>query len=365
MTLLEGPAMKALLDWYAREGRQYPWTGIRNPWGVWVSEIMLQQTTVAAVENRYEAWMKKYPSPRALAEAPEEDLLREWEGLGYYNRARNLAAAARELTSSYGGKIPSDSKTLQSFPGVGPYVASAVASFAFGERCAALDANGKRLAQRLSGTARWNRGLEEAFRAAVERCMTEADSGTVNSAIMQLGQQVCTPRNARCEHCPLKEWCRAFGEGMQDAIPMRKQKNTIRKKTALALLVREGRVLLEKKESGIGRGLWVFPPADIFNLRKNEWEKRGLLGEEGDFVHYYTRYREVLRPEVYVPVNEANQSEKPVKDVSANPENRTRNLEWVSMEKLSLHPMPSVYRRIAGELTQYMNHEATTCFQPG
>ncbi len=349
--LLNSGDWKALRSWYEQNGAAYPWAGISNPWAIWVSEVMLQQTTVSVVEKRFVQWMRKYPSPESLAAAPEEEVLREWEGLGYYSRARNLAASARELTLNYGGRVPRSSEVLQTFPGVGPYVASAVASFAFGERTAAIDANGRRIAQRLAARQEWNSSLEKEFRQAVEKGMSGENPGILNAALMQLGQQVCTPRKPQCPRCPLKKRCAAQKAGLQDQIPPRRRGNIIQKQTVLALLVHKRQVLMVKRKEGIGRGLWFFPDLKAVEALagkdwENKWTQTGILDT---FIHTYTRYRELLQPAVFeLPENQ----EKPVWRNAAD-------IHWSGINELGGRPMASVYRQITQALVIFLENRYT------
>ena len=345
MISLDDSIVGALLDWFDSHGVAYPWAVESDPWAIWVSEVMLQQTTVGAVEPRYRRWMKRFPNPESLAEADEEEVLREWEGLGYYSRARNLASAAREICGGYGGRIPSDAAGLKKLPGVGEYIASAVASFAFGERKAAIDANGRRIAQRLSASETWDSALEHSFRSKIEELMPVENPGRLNAAVMQLGQQVCTPRNPDCGECPLSPACGAREQGRQGEIPPRRRQEVIQLETRLALLMRENRIFIQKRTSGIGRGLWTFPSRESLIDIDRQW--RSIGGLPGA-VHCYTRYRETLIPEIYA-----------VKQVEgSSPEDLANdcldNGEWAELDNMAERPMPSVYRRITEQLIDYI-----------
>ena len=244
-------------------GEPYPWSvdSARppDPYGVWVSEVMLQQTTVAAVRPRYRRWMERFPTVESLACSSQDDVLREWEGLGYYSRARNLHSAAAEIRTVYAGAMPGDPQGLRALPGVGEYIASAVASIAFGYPVAAVEANGRRVAQRFAAVEDWNQDLEKAFRGVVEDSMERWGPGTVNAAVMQFGQRICPPRGPRCDQCPLSLGCLAHYRGIEETIPRKRRQKVIRKTTDLALLRRRNRVWIEKRQGGIGSGLWGFP----------------------------------------------------------------------------------------------------------
>ena len=334
---LDEPAVAALLDWFAACGVAYPWTETADPWAVWVSEIMLQQTTVGAVGPRYRRWMERFPTPEALAAADDEEILREWEGLGYYSRARNLAAAAREVADS-GGGIPGDSRSLRALPGVGEYTAAAVASLAFGERIAAVDANGRRIAQRLTASEEWTAALDRAFRAALEARMPADAPGRLNAAVMQLGQLVCTPREPDCPACPLAPGCAARKRGLQGEIPRRRRRETVRLRTPLALLVWDDAVLLARKAEGIAAGLWIFPPEAAVAFPGGRPEPAAHLAET---VHAYTRFRETLAPAVFPARGDETVEE-------------AAETAWAGPEDLAGKPMPTAYRGIAGELAGWL-----------
>ncbi len=344
MSLLEGfdkNSAEALLEWFREHGVAYPWADSPDAWGIWVSEVMLQQTTVGAVEPRYRRWMERFPTPRALAAAGEQEVLREWEGLGYYNRARNLASAAAEVQNIYGGRIPEEAEELRKLPGVGEYIAAAVSSFAFGKRRAAVDANGRRIAQRLEARESWDKELEASFRTVVEELMPVENPGEMNAALMQLGQLVCTSRSPKCGSCPLAEHCRARIEGVQESIPRRRRQEVVRKKTKLAILIDGEKVLMRKKAGGIGKGLWVFlPEAEIENL-ENLWDTGQELPRQ---THSYTRYREMLLPRIF--------SRKSGK--KSPREMLLEGSEFQLIADLGELPMPTAYRRITEELMKVL-----------
>ena len=344
MSLLEGfdkNTAGTLLEWFREHGVAYSWTDSPDAWGIWVSEVMLQQTTVGAVEPRYRRWMECFPSPEALAAAGEQEVLREWEGLGYYNRARNLASAAAEIQSFYGGQIPEEAEELQNLPGVGEYIAAAVSSFAFGKRRAAIDANGRRIAQRLEAREFWDKELEKAFRNVVEELMPSENPGEMNAALMQLGQPVCTPRSPDCGNCPLADICRARSEGVQESIPRRRRQEVIQKETKLAILIDGEKILMRKKAEGIGKGLWVYPPEiEIENLER-DWETLLDIQQQ---THSYTRYRELLLSRVF--------QRKPGKKSPG--EMILEGSEFQLITDLGELPMPTAYRRITDELMRVL-----------
>ena len=218
---------------------------------------MLQQTTATTVSRRFSQWMERYPSPDSLAKAGEEDILRDWEGLGYYNRVRNLAAAAREIVTRYGGRVPAGTESFRALPGVGDYIAAAVGSMAFGKRKVAIDANLKRIALRLTGQLEWNRKLEEEFRKGIEDSMSRLElwPGYLNAALMQFGQIVCVPRIPKCTGCPLEMDCVAHSRGIEREIPRRERKQITRISTRIA-------ILLLGKQSFYGTAFFRYSPGE-------------------------------------------------------------------------------------------------------
>ncbi len=217
---------EALVVWFSREGRRYPWRETRDPWAILVSEIMLQQTTIPTVLGRYEAWMQQFPTPAALAAVSEQEALRSWEGLGYYRRVRALQATARAVVAEHGGVFPEDEAALRSLPGIGEYTAAAVLSFAFNKPAVLIDANVARVLARLYNdptpidTAAGRKLLRQRAGELLHRTNPRA----YNSAIMELGQSCCIPSHPLCAICPVRAWCRATAP---DALPVKKQERTI------------------------------------------------------------------------------------------------------------------------------------------
>ena len=240
-----------------------PWRQSRDPYAIWVSEIMLQQTRVETVRGYYTRWMARLPTVRALAEAPLDDVLALWSGLGYYARARNLKAAAELLTARDGGEVPRDPAALLALPGVGAYTAGAIASIAFGLPEPILDGNVARVLSRLFAIdAPAEAASTKAQLWALARALVPADAPSeFNQAMMELGATVCTPRSPQCLTCPLAKPCRARAAGIQEDLPrrrVRKQPPTVQ---ALALVARcRTRVLLGRRPArGLWGGLWEPP----------------------------------------------------------------------------------------------------------
>ena len=240
----------ALLRWYRRERRDLPFRRTRDPWAVWVSETILQQTTVATGVPRWERFLSRFPTVSSLAAASEREVLAEWSGLGYYARARNLHRAAR-LVEEAGGAIPRSVEGLRTLPGVGPYTAAAVASIAFGLPVPLVDGNVARVLARLlaiPGDARTGRS-RAAVEAAAAALLNRRSPGGHNQALMELGALVCLPRKPRCSSCPLARECRALASGRPETFPARRaRKAPVRIRLAAGLALRRGRhVLVEDR----------------------------------------------------------------------------------------------------------------------
>ena len=249
---------RALLDWYDRAKRELPWRGTRDPYRIWLSEIMLQQTRAEAVAPRYEAFLARFPTVEALAAADEEAVLKAWEGMGYYSRARNLRRAAMEVARR--GEFPQSAKELQTLPGVGAYTAAAVASIAFDEAAPALDGNQARVLARLlafEGTVDTPQKLRRAAAALIDR----ERPGDYNQALMDLGSGICTPRAPKCEICPVAAFCAARAGGDAESYPRLPPPIARREvEVTVVLAYLNGRVLVRRRPSrGLLAGLWEFP----------------------------------------------------------------------------------------------------------
>ena len=261
--ILPPEAVNALLGWYDANARDLPWRKTSDPYRIWVSEIMLQQTRVEAVKPYYERFLAAFPTVRDLAAAPEEKLLKLWEGLGYYSRARNLQKAARVVVDEYGGTMPADEEKLRKLPGIGDYTAGAIASIAFGLRAPAVDGNVLRVLSRVSGS-RADIALPETkadFRNAL-RAVVPARAGAFAQSLIELGACVCVPNGeAKCDLCPLAGWCAAKRDGLTAELPVRSPKKPRRIEDRTILLIRDGdRTALHKRpEKGLLAGLYEYP----------------------------------------------------------------------------------------------------------
>ncbi len=254
---------KRLVTWYSKEKRNLPWRQTKDPYAIWISEIMLQQTRVDTVIPYYERFLKEFPTVEALADAREERVLKKWEGLGYYSRARNLHSAAREMVERYGGELPQRKEELQSLKGFGPYTSGAVASIAFGEAVPAVDGNVIRVYSRLFAT---NKNIPLIAQKLVE----PKDPSSFNQSVMELGALVCLPKNPKCLLCPLRTICRAQKLGRVEEFPSRNRAISVKTLRSFAFVVQSGNsVLLRRRPSkGLWGGLWEFPMLEAKSLNQ-------------------------------------------------------------------------------------------------
>lgn len=287
-----GAIAEPLLAWYDVNKRSLPWRGTRDPYRVWVSEIMLQQTRVAAVLPYYLSWMEELPTVEALAAVEEERLMKLWQGLGYYSRARNLQKAARVIVEDLAGRFPGHYAELIQLPGVGDYTAGAIASIAFGERVPAVDGNVLRVAARVADIREniMDAKVRRAFRSRMAEAMPQKRPGAFNQALMDLGATVCLPNGApECGRCPLADLCEAKRLEAQSSLPARSKKPARRvEERTVYLLLREGRAALRRRpERGLLAGLWEFPhvpgalgegeavgPVETWGLTPIDWRKK-------------------------------------------------------------------------------------------
>jgi A/G-specific adenine glycosylase len=250
---------KRLLAWYDRNQRDLPWRRDKDPYRVWLSEIMLQQTRVAAVLEHYRQFLRRFPSVEKLAKAREASVLAAWSGLGYYRRARMLHAAARQIVAEYGGEFPASAGELRDLPGIGRYTAAAIASIAFGESMAVVDGNVERVLERIQGRALAG---EELWLEA-ESLLHRSRPGDFNQAMMELGATVCLPRQPNCRACPVVELCASRGELAKPAKKTRQKKREIH----YALARRDRSVLLVRRPdvASLMPGMWELPeiPAGV------------------------------------------------------------------------------------------------------
>ena len=282
---------RRLLAWYRKHARPLPWRESPDPYRVWVSEIMLQQTTTAAVRPYFDRFQQRFPSVRDLADASESDVLRLWEGLGYYSRARNLHKAARLIVDECSGVIPDNIEELLKLPGIGPYTARAIASMAYGHGVGILEANTIRLYSRLTALEedpRSTSGNRTLWQFA-DWVVAPRAASSFNQAAMDVGSTICTPGNPLCHQCPLMHQCSGFRSGRQHELPRTTPKKQITDVTEVALVLRRNRKILVRQYSEGERwaGLWDFARFPVST-------------EDGDRILTLPRHHSVSPPALFV-----------------------------------------------------------------
>lgn len=346
-----------LLEWFDQGGIDYPWGECPTPYRVWVSEIMLQQTVVTAAINHFKRWMELFPDVKSLAEAEEQSVLKAWEGLGYYSRARNLRKGAQYLIDNHDGCLPEDYKKLLKVPGIGDYTARAVLSLAFSRAYPVLDANVRRIAQRLTAIKEWQSSDDSSLMESLEDLIPSDKPGVFNCALMQLGQQICRVRTPNCESCPLKQSCKSRELGLQGEIPAPKKRKIKEKKSVLCLLLRDSRILMTRRDTGIGRGLWFIPALPqgeedniLAALEESCSKKAGAVTEKiekpmvlKERVHLYTSWREKLDTRLFFLPKEAD-------DIPSWVSKDKESCEWIKLSHLDDYPTASVYRKILNDI---------------
>ncbi len=329
----------ALESWFQAHGRDYPWRRTRDPYAILVSEVMLQQTQITTVLDRgfYERWMSRFPNVERLAEASEEDVLSAWQGLGYYRRARNLHRLAQVILNEHDGKFPENPEQILSLPGIGPYTAGAVASFAFGLAEPIVDGNVARVLSRLWDDATpmdSTEGSRRLWQRANAIVKTSRDPRVLNSALMELGQVVCRPIKPACMLCPLHQQCQTR---TPEQLPVKKTKTVLTEVTERVFFVQTPEGVLLEQELGKRRtGLWKLPS---LQLEEDAALPRVLLK-----THYgITRYKVILW-------------------VHEKPPGISHRDNWRCFQQTELQelPMPSPYRRALEKLLQMELNAAPT-----
>ena len=300
---------KNLLAWFGTHQRQLPWRETENPYCIWVSEVMLQQTQVKKVLEYYQDFLNRFPDVESLASAALQDLLKTWEGLGYYARARNLHKAARIVVKDLKGEIPTDYGTFRKLPGVGEYIAAAVQSIAFNAPYAVVDGNVKRVLARLFliETPTNQSALAKVFQEKADLLLNHNVPGSCNQAMMELGATVCRPKSPTCIVCPVNTACRAFRTAQQEGFPVRKKSKPLPEYHIVAGVVhkKDSILITQRKPDGLLGGLWEFPGAKIRGKETPEKacirairEETNLLVEPIEYLtrvkHAYTHFKTVM-----------------------------------------------------------------------
>jgi A/G-specific adenine glycosylase len=331
---------RRLLHWYDKNKRDLPWRKTKDPYAIWVAETMLQQTQVKTVILYYESFLKVFPTIRALARAPQQQVLRAWSGLGYYRRAENLRRAARQLLRRHEGKIPQIYDELRSLPGIGNYTAGAILSIAFQRRYPALDGNARRVLSRL-----FNLTDDTELRARAIQLIPSSRPGDFNQALMELGATLCTPRAPDCAVCPVTFACAARPRIHLRARPTSRPESVFRNVTwPLAIVRRQGKILLHHRSTkGLLAHLWELPGGEVGQRGRPEAALRRQLGDlsadlsrpwrVGEFRHSIT-YRRIRAPIYLFDYRPTGKIRLPA-----------RRWRWTQRSKLGNYPMSSMTRK--------------------
>ncbi|HET7010147.1 MAG TPA: A/G-specific adenine glycosylase [Anaerolineales bacterium] len=341
---------RELLTWYREHKRDLPWRGTRDAYAVWVSEVMLQQTRAETVVPYYLRWMRRFPTPASLARATEQQVMRLWEGLGYYRRALALRNGARQIMNEHGGSVPRDPASLARLPGVGSYTAAAVAAIAFDADEIALDGNLRRVLSRLSNLDRDPRRpeAERMLRQYARRKLPPGHAADFNQALMDLGALICVTREPRCGLCPVGAWCVARKKGLQAQRPVRGRSRRVPEHVATAGVIRRnGRVLIAKRPPGVLLGgLWEFPGGKRRSRESlHDCLRRELREELGVRVRVGERVGEIRHSYSHFGVTVYAFECRLLRGTPAALEHAA--IHWAAPSRLKAYPMGFVARRIA------------------
>jgi len=354
---------RQLLNWYEEEKREMPWRNNRDPYRILVSEFMLQQTQVKTVIPYFERWIKSFPTLQKLAQARESTVLKHWEGLGYYSRARNLRKTAQIIQQEYSGKVPESLSEIMKLPGVGRYTAGAVLSIAFDQRVPVLDGNVKRVLSRifLLKENGGNRKSENVLWEVMQNLLPKMETGNFNQAFMELGATVCLPKKPLCLLCPLKRTCQAQESGKQNHYPPRKQPPPSSKiEVSAGVILRRNKIFIQKRKTGgLMGGLWEFPggkfePGESPEqcLHREIQEELGVtlhIDEKLMVVkHSYTRFRVTLHV-FFCRIRSGRLSPTACEE-----------WDWVKMEELETYPFPAANVKIIKRLMTTRGRASST-----
>ncbi|MGD2180150.1 A/G-specific adenine glycosylase [Lusitaniella coriacea] len=341
-----------LLDWYQTQGRDLPWRNEPDPYKIWVSEIMLQQTQVKTVIPYYQRWLKQFPTLNALAAADLQEVLKAWEGLGYYARGRNLHKAAKYIVQHHDGVFPSQPEAVLKLPGIGRTTAGGILSAAFNQPLPILDGNVKRVLARLIALPKPPKQAVSQLWELSERLLARDRAKDFNQAIMDLGATLCTPKNPACLLCPWQQHCQAYNKGIQSQLPMKEPSSPLPHKHIGVAVIRnaQGQILIDRRlEEGLLGGLWEFPGGKIEPgetvpacIKREIKEELGIEIEVGEHLisldHAYTHFRITLHVHY-------------CRHLAGEPQTiECQEVRWVTLEEIDRYPFPKANTKIIAAL---------------
>lgn len=340
---------KTLIAWYLKNARDLPWRRTKDPYKIWISEVMLQQTTVAAVIPYFNKWLTTFPTVEHLARAPLQKVLAQWQGLGYYNRAKNLHRSAQLIVQGHKGLIPSHPDVVRKLPGFGPYTTGAVLSIAFDKKLPIIDANVRRVIMRLLGLeGEADTKQDKPVLEFLLKVLPDKSVGDFNQGLMELGALVCRSKEPVCVQCPVSGFCWAYKEGQQELIPTPKKRLIKDVEAVIAIIENNGRYFIQKRPSkGLLADLWEFPGGKI---EAGETAKEALIREVQEEVgispksvkhlfdvqHFYTQFRVKLSVWRFEPKSDLPSVSK--------------IRRWVLPKDFSRYPMPSGSAKIVEKI---------------
>lgn len=347
------PFAAQLLAWYHKNKRDLPWRRTKDPYKIWVSEMMLQQTTVATVIPYFERWFNLFPTVNDLAKADIQDVLKAWQGLGYYARARNLHKAAQVIAAEHQGKVPKDAVLIRQLPGFGPYSTGAVLSIAYDLPLTIIDANVRRVVMRLLALeGRADNTQDAAVDVYLKKVFPDKEAGNFNQALMELGALVCRSKEPLCLMCPVSSFCVAYAKGRQEIIPQPKIKAIKEVYAVIAIIKKQNKLFIQQRPAtGLLADMWEFPGGKI---EKGETKEKALVREVKeelgidvlssvhlfDVTHFYTQFKVKLA--VFAC------------EVKAYPMLNAKR-KWVDSKSIRRYPMPSGSAKILDKYEKFLD----------
>lgn len=345
-----------LIQWFEAEQRQLPWRENKDPYKIWVSEIMLQQTRVDTVIPYFNRFIESFPTLHHLADADEEEILKAWEGLGYYSRVRNLQAAVREVRASYNGVVPDNPDDIIGLKGVGPYTAGAILSIAYGLPEPAVDGNVMRVLSRILlikediAKPKTRKIFEDAVRALI----SHDNPSSFNQALMELGALICTPTNPSCMLCPVNEHCTAFAEGMQKELPVKIKVTKVKQVKLISAIIKneKGEILVQKRpDQGLLAGLWEFPSISFTKVKavtKDMYEDTFAITYNGRVLLQPDRFAEITHVFSHLKWS-IDAYEAIILDELSDEVIERERLRWVTEKEMKQIAFPVPYQKMFKE----------------